>query len=58
MLLKTKVTITIDGDLLNKLKIIAEKNNRPLSQYMNLLLISHIARLDAKKAKEQEREKS
>ena len=36
--LKTKISITIDEDLLEKLKIEAEKDERPLSQYINVIL--------------------
>ena len=40
--LKEKISITIDGDLLEKLKILAEKDDRSLSQYINLVLKKHI----------------
>ena len=40
--LKTKISITIDEDLLEKLKIEAEKDERPLSQYINVVLRKHI----------------
>lgn len=36
--LKEKISITIDGDLLAKLKKEAEKDERSLSQYINLIL--------------------
>ena len=36
--LKEKISITIDGDLLEKLRKKAEADNRSLSQYINLLL--------------------
>ncbi len=36
--LKEKISITIDGDLLEKLKAAAEEDERSLSQYINLVL--------------------
>ena len=40
--LKTKISITIDEDLVEKLRIEAEKDGRPLSQYINVILKKHI----------------
>ena len=40
--LKEKISITIDSDLLEKLKEEAEKDDRSLSQYINLALKQHI----------------
>ena len=40
--LKEKISITIDSDLLEKLRIEAEHDCRPLSQYINLILRRHI----------------
>ena len=36
--LKEKISITIDSDLLKELKCEAERDDRSLSQYINLLL--------------------
>ncbi len=36
--LKEKISITLDSDLLEKLKEMAEQECRPLSQYINLIL--------------------
>ncbi len=36
--LKEKISITIDSDLLEKLREKAEYDARPLSQYINLIL--------------------
>ena len=36
--LKTKVSITLDIDLVEKLKEMAEKDDRSFSQYINLVL--------------------
>ena len=40
--LKTKISITIDSDLLEKIKAAAEKDERSLSQYINLILRKHL----------------
>lgn len=36
--LKTKVSITLDHDLVSKLKRMAEEDDRSFSQYVNLIL--------------------
>lgn len=40
--LKEKISITIDSDILEKAKYEAEKDDRSLSQYINLILKEHI----------------
>ena len=40
--LKEKISITIDADLLNELKEEADKDERSLSQFINLILRKHI----------------
>lgn len=40
--LKEKISITIDEDVLNKVKQLAEDDDRSLSQYINLILKKHI----------------
>lgn len=40
--LKEKVSITIDEDLLKKLRALAEDDDRSLSQYINLVLKQHV----------------
>ena len=40
--LKEKISITIDNDILVKLKEKAECDDRSLSQYINLILKQHI----------------
>ncbi len=39
--LKEKISITIDSDILEKLRILAENDDRSLSQYINIILRSH-----------------
>ena len=45
---KDKISITIDSDLLEKLKDRAEYDDRSLSQYINLVLKRHIEELEKK----------
>ena len=40
--LKSKVSMTLDQDIIDKLKILAEKDDRSLSQYVNIVLKEHI----------------
>ena len=40
--LKEKISITIDSDVLEKIKQMAEADDRSLSQYINLLLKKHL----------------
>ena len=40
--LKEKISITIDGDLLEKLREQAELDDRSLSQYINLILKKYL----------------
>ena len=40
--LKEKISITIDEDLLAVIRELAEKDDRSLSQYINLVLKKHI----------------
>ena len=44
--LKNKVSITLDADIIDKIKELAEEDDRSFSQYINLLLREHIKTLD------------
>ena len=44
--LKEKISITLDNDLLEKLREEAEADDRSLSQYINIVLKKHLERLD------------
>jgi len=44
--LKSKISITIDSDLLEQLKEAAERDDRSLSQYINLILKQHLKESD------------
>ena len=47
--LKEKISITIDNDILTKLKEKAEYDDRSLSQYINLVLQQHLNNIKSKK---------
>lgn len=47
--LKEKISITIDNDILTKLKEKAEYDDRSLSQYINLVLKQHIRDIEQNK---------
>lgn len=40
--LKEKISITIDSDILEKIKIEADNDDRSLSQYINIILKEHL----------------
>ena len=40
--LKERISITIDNDLLEKIRLKAEEDDRSLSQYINLVLKKHL----------------
>lgn len=47
--LKEKISITLDNDLLERIRYLAEYDERSLSQYINLVLKKHLEELDQKK---------
>ncbi len=48
--LKQRVSLTLDEDIVEKIKILAEDCDRSLSQYINLILKEHL-RQNSEKAK-------
>lgn len=46
--LKDKVSITLDNDVVQKIKELAENDDRSFSQYINMILKEHIASLENK----------
>ena len=40
--LKEKISITIDGDIIERIKKLADDDERSMSQYINLVLRKHI----------------
>lgn len=49
--LKEKISITIDNDILTKIKEQAEYDDRSLSQYINIVLKQYIKNIDNEKKK-------
>lgn len=45
--LKSKVSITLDSDVIEKIKQLAEKDDRSFSQYINLILKEHLNQKEA-----------
>ena len=46
--LKDKISITLDNDLLEKIREQAEADDRSLSQYINIVLKKHLEALENK----------
>ena len=44
--LKNKVSITLDADIIDRIKELAEEDDRSFSQYINIVLREHIKNLD------------
>ena len=44
--LRNKVSITLDADIIDRIKELAEEDDRSFSQYINLVLREHIKTLD------------
>ncbi|MCI9491217.1 MAG: ribbon-helix-helix protein, CopG family [Dorea sp.] len=45
--LKNKVSITLDSDIIEKIKLLAEKDDRSFSQYINLILKEYLNQKEA-----------
>lgn len=56
--LKEKISITIDSDLLEKIKRAAEKDDRSVSQYINLILKQQIQKQEDMARKVQKEQQS
>ncbi len=48
--LKTSISITLDGPVLEEIKLLAEQEDRSVSSYINLLLREHLERMKAEEA--------
>ena len=44
--LKNKVSITLDEDIINRIKELAEEDDRSFSHYINLVLRDHIRSIE------------
>ena len=49
--LKNKVSITLDEDLVERIKQLAENDDRSFSQYINLVLKDYVNKVDATRPK-------
>ena len=47
--LKEKISITVDSDVLEKIREQAEQDDRSLSQYINVVLKDHLKTQNSKK---------
>ncbi len=47
--LKNKVSITLDSDIIEQLKLLAEQDDRSFSQYINMILKEYLTQADKKK---------
>lgn len=45
--IKKKISISLDWDLLEKVRELAEQDDRSLSQYINIVLKEHISKKNA-----------
>lgn len=52
--LKTKISLTIDDPILERINVLAEEKDRSVSSYINLVLRSHLNKLDGKKEEDLE----
>ena len=54
--LKERVSLTIDEDVIEKIRIVAEDCDRSVSQYINLVLKNHLKRLEKNKENKENNE--
>lgn len=47
--LKNKVSITLDAEIIEQIKILAEKDDRSFSQYVNIILKEYLSHVSEKK---------
>ena len=47
--LKEKVSITLDSDIVQKIKDMAEADDRSFSQYVNMILKAHVTKKNDEK---------
>lgn len=51
--LKQKISVTLDEDIIKDLRLLAEEDDRSLSQYINLVLRQHLRELEQKRQNSQ-----
>lgn len=47
--LKSKVSVTLDSDIIERVKQLAEEDDRSFSQYINLVLKNHLENISNRK---------
>ena len=47
--LKSKVSITLDDDVINRIKQLSEEDDRSFSQYINMVLKQYLKSIDEKR---------
>lgn len=47
--LKIKVSLSLDEEVVKKIRLLAEEDDRPFSSYVNLVLRNHLRSLEQKK---------
>ena len=52
--LKARISLTLDEDIVEQMKRLAEEDDRSLSQYINLILRDHIRSVTANQEQEQD----
>ena len=52
--LKEKVSITLDADIIIKIKELSEESDRSFSQYINLVLKSYLKKYESKEKQQEE----
>ena len=45
--LKNRVSLTLDEDIIEKIKQLAENYDRSFSQYVNMVLKEHLSKIDS-----------
>ena len=53
---KSHITLTLDENVIEQIKILAEDSDRPVSQYINLVLKNHLKRLEKNKENKENKE--
>ncbi len=51
--MKERISITLDSPILEKIKLRAEVDDRPVSSYINLVLKAHLERLERREQQKQ-----
>lgn len=51
--LKQQISITVDGDLLEKAKALAEYDDRSLSQFINIALKEYVNKIEKEQSEKQ-----